>query len=240
MTKAPRDAKPASARPANRGPHTKRWVALIGASCVTVALVGAVLVYGAVASRTGIAGLDRPLLDWMIGFRSPGLNAMVNDFTELGRVVPMAVVALAGCGLLYWRFRRIEIWVLMSIAIFGALAIRFIGKPMFGRLRPPMSDAVPPYETSFSLPSGHTLSVTVVGGMLAYLVVWLSPKLWARISAVLLAILWAVTMATSRLYLGHHWLTDVVFAWLIGLAWLALLITAHQLWLRFPFARWGR
>ena len=38
-------------------------------------------------------------------------------------------------------------------------------------------------------------------------------------------------MGFSRVFLGHHWLTDMIFAWLLGLAWLALLITAHRIFL---------
>jgi membrane-associated phospholipid phosphatase len=38
-------------------------------------------------------------------------------------------------------------------------------------------------------------------------------------------------MGLSRVFLGHHWLTDVIFAWLLGAAWLALVITSHRLFL---------
>jgi membrane-associated phospholipid phosphatase len=36
-------------------------------------------------------------------------------------------------------------------------------------------------------------------------------------------------MGLSRVYLGHHWLTDVLCAWALALAWLTIVITTHRL-----------
>ena len=54
---------------------------------------------------------------------------------------------------------------------------------------------------------------------------------WVRALTVSLASAFAVLMGLSRVYLGHHWLTDVLVAWSLALAWLAVVITAHRLFL---------
>jgi undecaprenyl-diphosphatase len=48
---------------------------------------------------------------------------------------------------------------------------------------------------------------------------------------------WAISIGLSRVFLGHHWLTDVMFGWLVGLAWLSVVITAHRLFLTVRRAR---
>ena len=119
----------------------------------------------------------------------------------------------------------------MLVASAGSVTFTIVSKAMIARARPPLVDAVPPYEDSFSFPSGHTLNSTVVAGMLAYLVVWLSRTLWVRLLAVLGAVLWAVPMGLSRVFLGHHWLTDVLVGWTLGLAWVLVVIGIHRVWL---------
>ena len=74
----------------------------------------------------------------------------------------------------------------------------------------------------FSFPSGHTVTSAVVAGALAYLLGHLLRPRWSGLAAVVLG-LWAALVGLSRVYLGVHWLTDVVAGWLFAAAALTLL-----------------
>jgi len=49
------------------------------------------------------------------------------------------------------------------------------------------------------------------------------------VTTVVAAILLGLAMAASRVYLGHHWLTDVLVAITLGSAWLVVVVTGHRL-----------
>lgn len=201
---------------------------VVGGGAFVALMVAAERIYDAVTQEDGVAGLDRPVLEAAIALRTPVSEAWVTAFTNLGRTVPMVVMGVVLTTVLFLRYRRRTIWVLMLVASAGGVLFTLVGKTLVGRNRPDPVFAVPPYEDSFSFPSGHTLNSTVVAGMLAYLVVWLAARTWSRVLAVAAATAWAVAMGLSRVFLGHHWLTDVMFAWLLGLGWLALLVTVHR------------
>lgn len=71
-----------------------------------------------------------------------------------------------------------------------------------------------------SFPSGHVLNYIGVYGFLAYLAhTWIQPAAIRRVSVALLGGLLAL-VGPSRVYLGHHWFTDVSASYLLGFSWL--------------------
>ena len=52
-----------------------------------------------------------------------------------------------------------------------------------------------------------------------------------QVATIAVAVVFAVSIGISRIYLGHHWFTDVLVAWMLGVGWLAVVITAHRLYL---------
>lgn len=188
-------------------------------------------VYEAVVEDDGIAGLDRPVLDRAVAWRTPGLERAVTAYTHLGGPVGMTTVAVVAVLLMLVCWRSRTPLVLMVIATAGSLAMTVVGKDLVGRARPPRALAVPPFESSPSFPSGHTLNATVVTGVVVYLLLRRLGSARARVCVVVLGALFVVTMGLSRVFLGHHWLSDVVMGWLLGLAWLAVVVTAHRLYL---------
>lgn len=205
--------------------------ALVGGVIAVALTAVAAEVYDAVTESEGIAGLDQPVLDRAIAWRSPALDHAVTLYTDLGGPVGMSVLATVLTVLMVWRWRSRTPLVLVLIAVAGSLAMTTTGKAVVGRTRPPLADAVPPYETSPSFPSGHTLNATVITTVLVYLVLRRLESAVARTAVVVVGAGFVVTMGLSRVFLGHHWLTDVVAGWALGLGWAAAVITAHRLFL---------
>jgi undecaprenyl-diphosphatase len=214
-----------------------RWSRANLALVVTV-LVGGVLflvlealaaeVYEAVVERDGLQALDQPVLDAAVRLRTPARDAAVTAFTDLGSTVGMTSIVVV-CTVTLALVRRS--WtpvVLASVAAAGSVLMTVLGKDLVGRTRPPSTLAVPPLESSPSFPSGHTLNATVLIGVLAYLVLLGMTRLWMRVLVGTVAVLFVLAMGLSRVYLGHHWLTDVVAGWLLGLGWLVAVVTAHR------------
>ena len=79
-----------------------------------------------------------------------------------------------------------------------------------------------------SFPSGHVLSYVVTYGWLAILAnLLIRPVLPRRLAVIAIAALIG-GVGPSRIYLGHHWPTDVAASYLLGSSYLAVLVVAYR------------
>ncbi|MFT2752927.1 phosphatase PAP2 family protein [Clavibacter sp. Sh2088] len=214
------------------GPHAALVITLLVGLVLAVGLSAiAAQVYDNVTDADGVAGLDKPLLAFMVGIRTPWLNEAATAYTDVAGVVIMPIIAVATMLFLAIRRRSWTPIILVLAAGGGSLLLTIAGKDLIGRARPDLADAVPPYETSPSFPSGHTLNAVAIAGILAYLLLLRQHRRATRVLSITVAVVFAVTIGASRVYLGHHWFTDVLAAFFLSGAWLALVITAHRLYL---------
>lgn len=204
----------------------------VGLGIALVLTVAAAEVYEQIAEADGVAGLDQPLLELAKSLRTPELNRVLTAITNIAGTVGMPLIAIAALVGLSFAYQSFTPALLIVAAGGGSLLMTVVAKGVIGRERPPLADAVPPYEYSGSFPSGHTLNAVVIAGIIAYLMILRQHTTRARVATGAVAALFALTIGLTRVYLGHHWFTDVLGAWMLGAAWLALVITAHQAYLR--------
>lgn len=201
-----------------------RPVLRTGSVTAAALLLGQAVVVDAVADENGLHVADAPTLAWFVAHRTEALTAVAKALALLGGTVAMTVVATVTVVTLWLRGRRPQAVVVAVTAFGGGLLVAGF-KHLYARDRPPMIDRLDTL-TSHSLPSGHALGSTVVLGLLAAVLALHVRRRAARAGVIAAAVATVVAVGVSRLYLGVHWLTDVLTGWLLGGAWLAVAVTA--------------
>ncbi|GAC1477910.1 MAG: hypothetical protein NVS1B16_09040 [Pseudarthrobacter sp.] len=211
-------------------PYAALWITMLvgGVLVVIMALLGAE-VYDNVVDDVGLANLDKPALAYAEELRNPWLDSVVTGFTNIGGGIGMPILASVLVAWLTYGGRTWRALVVVGGAAAFSVTATTVGKKLVGRTRPDHADAVPPFENSPSFPSGHTLNTTVVIGLVVYLACLQFQRTVVRVSLITGGTLFIIAMGLSRVFLGHHWLTDVMAAWLLGLAWMGIVILAHRL-----------
>jgi undecaprenyl-diphosphatase len=116
---------------------------------------------------------------------------------------------------------------MLAVAFLGAAGLYDIVKPAVGRAWPPAGLQVGGPDIGNAFTSGHATQSIAFYGMLAVVIVWYMPK--CRLLVAIGAALVTLVIGASRLYLGVHWLTDVLGGYALGLMWLSLvMITAPR------------
>jgi membrane-associated phospholipid phosphatase len=170
---------------------------------------------------------DQQVADWLHGRATEPLTDVFRAITTLGNFVTLVVVTVIAVAVLWRRREHIDA-VLVAAAFLGAQVLSIGMKLGFRRERPFFPDPLAT-ESTFSFPSGHALVSLAVYGSIALV---LARRLRRRSDGIVLfggTALLVLAIGFSRLYLGVHFLSDVLAGFAAGAAWLALLYVALEL-----------
>jgi undecaprenyl-diphosphatase len=147
---------------------------------------------------------------------------LLESFGNLAYLIPL----VAACAFVAIRRRRPLMAITLVAAYVLARPVVGVGWLLWDRARPRIildGRTAPPLH---SYPSGHVALALAVYGLLAYLWIRASKSWLERAMAVLLMLAIVFVTGFARLRLGTHWPSDVIAGWIIGSAWLAVVLRA--------------
>lgn len=186
-----------------------------------------------VAHHRGLTALDEHLADTVRTLNGsldvPAWHAVkgaMARLTYLGSFWTVFVLSVLVAAVLAWQhqWRLLAIW--LAAQVLNGISIEVL-KALFARPRPRW--AVEHHLAhGFSFPSGHSAGSAAVYGLLAYLLARQWPATLSRgiITAVVTCLV--LTVGYSRLYLGVHYLGDVLAGYCVGLTWVCVAVIAIE------------
>lgn len=178
-----------------------------------------------VLSMDPIVALDTRIENLLYAFRDPLLVKVFLWITLLGKAKIVLCVALSLI-VIFFLWNKQEFVIPLIVTVTGSGMFNLLGKVAFHRQRP---TSVGVYtETSFSFPSGHAAIAAALYGFAVYFL-WRRAATWGRRLNILFAGIFLVAaIGFSRLYLGVHFLSDVLGGYLLGLLWLIIGISMAE------------
>jgi membrane-associated phospholipid phosphatase len=167
-------------------------------------------------NHSGLASADQSIASWGSRHSDSGTARAMKWITQLGSTPVITGALILTATVDYLRRHSREVFAFVAAVGIGELVLNNLLKIIVHRERPSVLRLV--IAHGYSFPSGHTVAAT--SGWLAVALVLGRDR--SRLTRALLAggaVLFAISVATSRALLGVHWLTDVIAGLIIGAGW---------------------
>jgi undecaprenyl-diphosphatase len=187
--------------------------------------VGALFFFGWLADEVfegDAKTFDETVRLFIHGFANELLTALMRFITMLGSTLFLSILCVSIFIIFIVKnWKRAAVLLMTTMA--GAVILNFALKVSFGRIRPvPFFDT--PLPDSYSFPSGHSLYAACFYGVLAWLVTARIQNKSLRILIWSLAVLLALLIGLSRIYLGVHYPSDVIAGFAAAIVWISTVI----------------
>ncbi len=207
----------AAARPHSLSPRALAlagWIAFVVAGAIFFALAWNV------ATHDTIVTIDARVADWLHRHASAPVTAVMLAITHANSTVAISAMSVLFAAALA-RMREWYWMMSVALAVGGGLLLNVALKHAYERARPRFDDPILTLDT-YSFPSGHTAGAAVFYGVVAAFLVSRTSEHRRRAAWVAAAGAAIALVAFSRIYLGAHYLSDVLAAACSSTAWLVL------------------
>lgn len=172
---------------------------------------------------------------WATDTRTNGSTTFFTIMTVIGTPLETGILVAILCAILVWRKHwRWAVYLGGTVAVAGLINLEL--KSYFERARPDLAEALRQAH-GYSFPSGHAMGATVTFGALAYLSVRAIPRWRHRAAAIAFCCTMIAAIATSRVYLGVHWISDVAAGIAAGAIWATASTGAYEVFRRIRLVR---
>ncbi|MFF4286914.1 phosphatase PAP2 family protein [Streptomyces sp. NPDC001633] len=164
---------------------------------------------------------EQDTVRWAAAHHGEPVRSLARALTATGTgLVPYLMAVLAGLLAGRGATGRLRAVTCTVVVLAVGQAIRYGLMELLARARPPAVDWAG-HATGYAFPSGHATTSALAAGLLAWGLAHRCGPAVARTWCAVLA-LWAAGVGLTRVYLGVHWLGDVVGGWLLAATWLTL------------------
>ena len=203
---------------------------LSGAVVVAVLAAGFAELLDNVIEGEVIAYVDQPVSEWMAAHRNLWLTSTMKVLTHLGDASALALVVILLSAWVGWRARS---WLPAVLAVSGMVGVGVVlvaAKHVVGRTRPPSWIAAIT-EDGFSFPSGHSTGAFALAVLGAWMLGrWVFASWPARVAGWAIALAAAALIGFSRIYLGVHYISDVLAGAFLGTGWAVAVVLVGAWW----------
>ena len=162
--------------------------------------------------------IDEQVLGYVFSWHTPVLNNFFSVITEAGSTAVVTILTLFLVGWLYSKKRYRDMYFSVVVVVGSTLTTYYL-KMLFVRPRPQWA---PYHVDTFSFPSGHATGAFALYAVAAFIALKFTDNKTCRNSIVIVALSLIGLVGFSRVYLGFHYMTDVLAGYVVACVWLVL------------------
>lgn len=160
-------------------------------------------------------------------------TTFVQSFTLIGNAQGIIPLTMIIAGIFYYISRKWQVflWIVFTILVGVGPVVNLI-KHIIQRTRPSYVTHLVD-QGGYSFPSGHATGAILAWGTLSFLIWYYFKDKYPKMMPYLIGFTFfmVVAISASRLYLGVHYLSDIIAGWSIGATWLILCLNYFNLFI---------